>query len=138
MEKLDRKLENASKALEALIEADRKFKELNESDYYYISVRDSSIKSFEFTIDCFWKLLKALLFKIGIEATVGPKGIIKESEENNIISKEESKDLIRMIEDRNISSHIYEQDTADEIANNISTYVPILEKILLKIKDLND
>ena len=43
-----------------------------------------------------------------------------------------------MIEDRNISSHIYEQDTADEIANNISTYVPILEKILLKIKDLND
>ena len=42
---------------------------------------------------------------------------------------------LQMLEDRNKTSHAYNQDLADEIYNHITTnYYPILESTYLKLK----
>lgn len=93
---------------------------------------DACIQRFEFTIELFWKLLKRILESKGQEATY-PKDILREAFKGKLINDENA--WLKMLEDRNKTSHAYNQDLADEIYTHITmNYYPILESTYLKLK----
>lgn len=118
------KLEKFKKALFALeaiylkpLEADR-------------SNIDATIQRFEFTFELAWKFLKDYFFEQGIELNY-PKEIIQEAFKVNLIDSELV--WIKMLKDRNLTSHTYDQILADEIYNRIKLYVPELRSLLEKV-----
>ena len=82
---------------------------------------DASIQRFEFTIELFWKLLKRLIENLGGEVSF-PKEVLKEAYRANMISNEQI--WLLMLEDRNQTSHTYDEELADKIYKNLHTYYP--------------
>jgi nucleotidyltransferase substrate binding protein (TIGR01987 family) len=84
---------------------------------------DATIQRFEFTIELFWKLLKSILESKGVEVQY-PKDVLKESFRGNLIDHEHV--WLKMLQDRNLSSHTYDEALADRVFQDIKTYLPIL------------
>ncbi|MEY3182481.1 MAG: hypothetical protein RLZ35_466 [Pseudomonadota bacterium] len=84
---------------------------------------DATIQRFEFTIELFWKLLKAILETKGVEVQY-PKDVLKEAFRGHLIDHESL--WLKMLQDRNLSSHTYDEALADRVFEDIKTYVPVL------------
>ncbi len=84
---------------------------------------DATIQRFEFTIELFWKLLKSILENKGVEVQY-PKDVLKESFRGHLIDHERV--WLKMLQDRNLSSHTYDEALADRMFEDIKTYLPIL------------
>jgi len=94
--------------------------------------KDGVIQRFEFTFELFWKTLKIFLAFKGIE-TRTPRDSLKEAFRINLI--EDEKLFLNMLEDRNKTSHIYDEITADDIFVRIKNeYVQLIEKTIQKTK----
>ena len=129
MSKLEAKLSNFKNALQRLIEADKEFNKQGASDV----VRDGFIQRFEFTYELAWKTTKAFLEDTGIIDINSPKAVIKEAYAQKFISDE--KNWLLMLNDRNMSSHIYKEDMAVEIAERISgRYIKEYELLLKELQ----
>lgn len=72
-------------------------------------VIDGTIQRFEFTFELAWKLAKALLEYNGVDVTM-PRLIIKEAYAAKMLSDGDG--WIDMLEDRNKTSHIYDEKEA--------------------------
>ena len=117
------KIKNFKNALKRLEEGVLEAK--NELD------KDGVIQRFEFTIEVLWKALRAILLYQGIEC-YSPRECIKLSFKANIIDDDEI--ILDMLFDRNISSHIYDENKSEEIFNRIkSVYLEYLKNINLKV-----
>lgn len=91
---------------------------------------DATIQRFEFTFELAWKFLKDYFSKKDIELHY-PKEILQEAFAVNLI---ENEDLwIRMLRDRNMTSHTYDEKLADEIYKRIQNYVPELRKLCNRV-----
>ena len=116
------KIEKFNQAVERLKEAVQTAKSQLE--------KDGTIQRFEFTVELFWKTLKAILSYQGIEC-YSPRDCIKKAYRYGIIDDDEI--LLDMLEDRNLSSHIYSQTTAEEIFERIKTiYIKFSENLKLE------
>ncbi len=71
------------------------------------------MKTFEFTFELSWKVLKDLLFYEG-HVVNGPRAIIRNSFEVGYIDEFDCEVLLDALEMRNILSHAYREDTAIE------------------------
>lgn len=91
---------------------------------------DATIQRFEFTIELFWNLLKAVLEEKGIEAQF-PKDVMRESYKGGLINDE--KIWLQMLQDRNSTSHTYNEELADEIYKRVQGYVSIFKDNLANI-----
>ncbi len=94
-------------------------------------VIDSAIQRFEFTFELFWKTLKIILNSQGVDAQF-PKVVLLEAYQGKLINDEPV--WLCMLKDRNLSSHSYNKDLADEIYTRIKTYVPVLKTTLAHLK----
>jgi nucleotidyltransferase substrate binding protein (TIGR01987 family) len=90
-------------------------------------VRDSSIQRFEFTFELFWKSLKAYAEESGLEA-FSPRDSIRIAFQLGVI--QESPEWFRMLEDRNLTSHTYNEATADSIYSHLPTYTQLVRQAL--------
>ena len=79
-------------------------------------ILDGTIQRFEFTFELAWKLAKAVLRYNGIDADT-PRLVIKEAFKSRLIKNGD--DWIDMLEDRNKTSHIYDEQQALKIYNKI-------------------
>jgi len=79
-------------------------------------VVDATIQRFEFTFELAWKLAKAVLNYNGIEVEI-PRLVIKEAFKAKLIRDGEA--WIDMLEDRNKTSHIYDEKEALRIYKKI-------------------
>ena len=95
---------------------------------------DATIQRFEFTFELAWKFLKEFFFERGLELNY-PKEIIKEAFSVNLIDDENL--WIKMLRDRNMTSHTYDEKLADEIFSRIKLYVPELRNLLKNIEEIN-
>jgi nucleotidyltransferase substrate binding protein (TIGR01987 family) len=77
------------------------------------------IKVFEYTYELAWKTLQDLLIERGYKDIAGPKPIIQQSFQDGYIEKGDG--WSRMLESRNLTSHTYNEETADEIAHAIKS-----------------
>ena len=85
---------------------------------------DGTIKRFEFTFELAWKLTKAVLDYNGIKADT-PRLVIKEAFQSKMVKDGDG--WIDMLEDRNKTSHIYDEKQALEIYNKIKeTHITLL------------
>lgn len=79
-------------------------------------VIDGIIQRFEFTFELAWKLAKATLAHQGVESNT-PRAAIKEAYKAGLIKDGEG--WIDMLEDRNKTSHIYDENEARRIYQKI-------------------
>ena len=75
------------------------------------------IQSFEFTYELGWNTLKDYLVWQGIEGIVGSRDTIREAFSRGLIADGEV--WMKMLVDRNRTSHTYNEKTANEILQNI-------------------
>lgn len=71
------------------------------------------IQAFEFTHELAWNTLKDFLEERGAAGLYGPKDVTREAFQAGLI--EDGKVWMRMITSRNITSHTYNEPTANEI-----------------------
>lgn len=95
-------------------------------------VIDGTIQRFEFTFELSWKLMRAVLLFNAVQVDA-PRGIIKEAFRLNIINNGDG--WINMLEDRNQTSHIYDQQQAMEIYIRIKdNHFNLLNELITEIK----
>ena len=104
-------LENLNNALDRLSEAIKTAKTDLEID--------GTIQRFEFSFELFWKTLKLVLKYYGVECN-NPRTCIKEAFRNGLIDDDEI--FLDMLEDRNLTSNIYDKQTANEIFERIKKF----------------
>ncbi len=90
-------------------------------------IRDATIQRFEFTFEVVWKTLKLYLERQGHECG-GPRPTLKKAFAENLISSPEEADVwFQMLEDRNLTSHAYDEAIAHRIHGHIvRDYAPLL------------
>jgi nucleotidyltransferase substrate binding protein (TIGR01987 family) len=76
------------------------------------------IKDFELAYELSWKALKAVLREMG-EQTGPPKDVLSKAFKDGYLDLEEV--WLAMIEDRNLSVHVYDEKVAMEIVERIKT-----------------
>lgn len=90
-------------------------------------IRDAAIKRFEFTFELGWKAVQRLLREQGVLCH-SPKGCLREAFTCGLVR--DSPLWIRMIEDRNLTVHTYNERTAIMIYRNLKEYEPLFEELL--------
>lgn len=96
---------------------------------------DGTIQRFEFCVELGWKLLKEYLEYEKIGEFNSPRSTIKECFSIGLI--EEAEQWLDMLDDRNLTSHTYDEEIAKEIYRNIITkYYDILVSTRNKMKSV--
>jgi nucleotidyltransferase substrate binding protein (TIGR01987 family) len=116
------KLEMALKRLgEALVE-----------DSSNTLIIDGTIQRFEFVFELTWKTLKRALEVEGFTCRT-PRETLKTAYQIGWLSDEEL--WLQMLDDRNRTSHTYDEPTATQIYENIKDYCPEITKLVKLIRD---
>lgn len=126
-----KQLEKAFQNLKIVIDA------YNEEDEGIIKdgLRDSIIQRFEFCSELSWKLMKKYLDENLMIEQYSPRGVVKEAYKQKLIDDGEV--WLDILEDRNLTSHTYDENTANRIKDNIiNNYVDIFEKFIKRMKEL--
>ncbi|GAB3918675.1 nucleotidyltransferase substrate binding protein [Larkinella terrae] len=111
---------NFRKALTQLNKFIRK-DELNELE------EQGLIKAFEYTYELAWKTLQDFLRDKGYGDIAGPKPVIEQAFQDGYI---DGFAWVRMHKSRNLTSHTYNEETADEIAVGIKNeYAALLNAL---------
>lgn len=85
------------------------------------------VQGFEFTHELAWNVLKDYLEDAGISGIIGSKGATREAFKNGLLENGDA--WMDMIKARNLSSHTYNTETAEEIVEDILTrFYPAFEK----------
>ena len=125
---IDKRVRDFKDALGRLEESLQKaYAYKNDKDFSFF--RDSTIQRFEFTLEIAWKNIKQFLLKQdGIECR-SPKSCMREFFNAGYLDESQTTLLLKMIDDRNLSTHTYHESLADEIFSHIKGYLDLLEKI---------
>ena len=78
---------------------------------------DGTIQRFEFTVELSWKLIKEYLESEKFGELNSPKSVIKEAYKVGLL--DDGDKWLDMLDDRNLTSHTYDEAVAKEIYRNI-------------------
>jgi nucleotidyltransferase substrate binding protein (TIGR01987 family) len=102
---------------------------VGEEEDELIAHRDALIQRFEFCYDLTWKYLRQLLKeKHGIEAN-SPRKVFQECYAQKILTNDETVQLLEMIDARNETSHVYDENMAERVSQKIVHYSAFLIKL---------
>lgn len=121
MKRIRERYEDYKRALERLKEAI-----LEEPTEIII---DGTIQRYEFTFELAWKIMKDYLEYNGfVDGLASPRNIIQLAFQNKIIKNGDI--WIQMMLDRNLLSHLYDEEKSREIYNNIkNSYLVQFEQL---------
>lgn len=107
---------------------------LNEYEKYAISSsRDGVIQRFEFCTELAWKSTREYLLSEGYVDINSPKTVMKQAYADNLIEDDEA--WLELLYSRNLTSHIYDDNTASDIFNNIKNkYLHLFKELIAKLK----
>lgn len=88
------------------------------------------IQRFKFTFELAWKTLKVIFENEGLIGLNSPKTVLREAFSAGLIEDDEL--WLLMLNDRNSTSHIYNEKLAIEICNNIIAKYAIGFEALIK------
>lgn len=130
MDKTNQKLINLTIAVERLQEALAEY-----SAHGFSSMRDGVIQRFEFCVELAWKALREYLIHQGYCEINSPKAVMKQAYADGILPDEGA--WLQLIQDRNLTSHIYDEATADKIYHNIADrYCAMLDGLAKQLSKL--
>lgn len=99
--------------------------------------RAGIIQAFEFTFEQSWLALQKQIGSLGLRAA-SPKQAFTLAMAQGWIETSDELKWIKMIEDRNLTSHTYKQELANEVLGRIQNdYVELFKKLLFHLKNLN-
>lgn len=123
MERLNRRLALARQALETLLE-------LTALQVPSRIERDATIQRFEYTVEACWKAAQAVLdTRFGIVAA-SPKTVVRACAQNGLLSEDDGHAAMSMIDDRNLTSHTYNEDLAAAIHGRIGAHAGLMGRWL--------
>ena len=94
--------------------------------------QEGLIQRFEYTYELAWKTLQDLFKEKGYEDAIGPNPVLKRAFSDGFITDGEG--WQKMKESRQLSSHTYNPDTAEEIARLVvDTYYPLFRELEEKL-----
>jgi nucleotidyltransferase substrate binding protein (TIGR01987 family) len=89
-------------------------------------VRDAMIQRFEYSFEATWKAAQAVLREhFGLELA-SPKTVMRASFENGLLTEEETRTALAMVDHRNLTAHTYNEALAEEIFAAIPAYRVLL------------
>lgn len=92
------------------------------------TIRDGVIQRFEFCTELAWKTTREYLIEQGYTEINSPKSVMKQAYADHLIEDETS--WLELLNDRNITSHLYDEESAQEIFENIKDkYVSLFERL---------
>ena len=91
--------------------------------------RDGVIQRFEFTFELAWKSLREYMDDQGVSLPVStPKSVLKAAYAAGILHDEQG--WLAMLEARNLTSHVYDEQTAVEILEQINdSFLPLFRSL---------
>jgi len=109
--------------------------DLIEKEDLFFAFREFMIHRFEFCVDLFWKYLKRYIEEVLKKSIAlnSPRTVVREACRIKLISEEDSQKIMEMVDARNMTSHIYKEEVADQISSKISDYYHLMEKTLKKL-----
>lgn len=126
MEKIQERINTAQRALTKLHELAVK-PDLSDVE------RDALIQRFEFSFELLWKCAKEYLYVVeGIDAA-SPKKVIRCCRELGLLDDEQTREALQMADDRNLTTHTYDETFAQAVEERIRRYAPLLQLWLGKI-----
>ena len=93
-------------------------------------IRDSAIKRFELCFNLAWKAIKLYAKNQGIEC-YSPRQCLKTAFQLKLIDYEEN--WLKMLDDRNLTVHIYREKYAEQVYSRLSTYLELFKKLLVQL-----
>ena len=97
--------------------------------------RDGFIQRFEFCFEILWKCAKDYLRDVeGLDAA-SPKKVIRMSREVGLLTEEETEQALEMANDRNQTSHMYDEQMAIELVERIKGYDALMRRWYRKMKE---
>jgi nucleotidyltransferase substrate binding protein (TIGR01987 family) len=87
-------------------------------------IRDSVIQRFEFSVELAWKTSK----KIMGSTSTAPKTLVREMAQNKFINEVEL--WLKAVDMRNLSSHTYQEELAEEVYEFAKLFLPQLKQLL--------
>lgn len=128
MERLKQKMGSAKRALKTL-------QELLDSQNLSIVERDAAIQRFEYTFEALWKAGKAFLREIeGLEIG-SPKGVIRGFLQIGLFTEEQTALALAMVDDRNLTSHTYNEGLAEQICEQLDNYAELMADWLTDMEE---
>ncbi len=98
-----------------------------------IMEKQGLIKAFEYTYELSWKTLQDLLKEKGYAGIVGPRPVIEQCFQDGYIT--DGHGWMRMHKSRNLTSHTYDEQTAEEIIETIrEDYFFLFKDLKLKLE----
>lgn len=101
--------------------------------------REGIIQRFEYTFELFILTLQDFLKFTGenSEELYGKRGVLKKALKNNLIKDHDG--WRKMLESRNLTSHTYNEETADEITRDlIETFFPLMQQLYARLNEQNN
>ena len=123
------KREQTERALASLLELVPQYLERKEN----IILRDAMIQRFEYSTEAFWKFLKAYLLTEHNLSANSPRDVIRTGLKAKLFSEEISKELLQMLDDRNLTSHTYVEELAESIAHRIPDYSINMSEVMTRL-----
>lgn len=88
--------------------------------------RDASIQRFEHTFEAVWKYAKHFLAEAeGVEA-VSPKSVIRACFGAGLLTEQQSREALLMVDDRNVISHTYNEKLAVDLYSRLRAHAELL------------
>lgn len=129
MDKLHEKYDRFTAAVARLREALDDYKK-----FPLDSVRDGTIQRFEFCTELAWKTMREYLLDQGYTNINSPKEVIKQAFAFGMI--DDQKAWVELLNDRNLTSHVYDEATAAAIFARIEgQYLPLFDRVTAYMKD---
>ena len=120
---MNKKIEDALSKLEAAVARLGEALSEDSSNSLYL---DATVQRFEFVFELTWKTLKRALEAEGLVCKT-PREAFKAAYQAGWLNEEEL--WLQMLDDRNVTSHTYDEPIASEIYENIKSYYPELVKL---------
>ena len=95
------------------------------------------IQAFEYTFELAWKALQAHARQEGLELA-SPKRALQYAMSAGFILVEQEEHWLRMLEDRNLTSHVYHEKTAMQVSDRImKSHLPHLSSLHRSLSGAN-
>jgi len=119
LDRTERKLKDAREALTTLFE-------LCDNPEPTDIERDAAIQRFEYSFETIWKSAQQVLLTEGLEAN-SPRSSIRTCRVIDVLTDEQTEDALRMLTDRNLTSHTYKSTLAKEVFGRLAGHARLLD-----------
>lgn len=98
-------------------------------------IRDGAIQRFEFCTELAWKTLREYLLDQGYTEVNSPKSVMRQAYADGVLFDEDA--WVSLLNDRNNTSHIYDEVTASAIFSRIrEKYADLFRSLIAKLETI--